>query len=170
MTEPSKGVFLATLRRMRRPRNALDRNYPAAGDALRRALEIQPDSGFSLSSLAMLQLLEGKAAEALATAPKIDFEPFRLQIIATAEFSLGHATESQQALDELIAKHTQETAFQIAEAYAWRGEKDKAFEWLERAYRQRDGGLSLIKLDPPFDALRQDPRYQSILHKINLSE
>jgi TolB-like protein/Flp pilus assembly protein TadD len=149
---------------------ASDRNYPAAGDALRRALEIQPDSGFSLSSLAMLQLLEGKATEALATAPKIDFEPFRLQIITMAEFSLGHATESQQAIDELIAKHTKETAFQIAEAYAWRGEKDKAFEWLERAYRQRDGGLSSIKLDPPFDRLRQDPRYQSLLHKINLPE
>jgi serine/threonine protein kinase len=69
----------------------------------------------------------------------------RLSGTAMAEHSLNHAKESQQALDSLIAKDAQEAAYQIAEVYAWRGEKDKAFEWLERAYQQRDSGLSEIK-------------------------
>ncbi len=49
-------------------------------------------------------------------------------------------------------------AFQIAEIYAYRGETDKAFEWLERAYKQRDGGLSQMKGDPLLRSLERDPR------------
>jgi hypothetical protein len=87
-----------------------------------------------------------------------------------AEHTLGHARESQQALEQLTAQHATEAAFQIAEIYAWRGEKNKAFDWLERAYRQRDGGLSDIKTDPPLAALRDDPRYKAFLRKMNLPE
>ena len=78
-----------------------------------------------------------------------------------AEHTLGHVQESQHALDELIAKDALDSAHQIAEAYAWRGEKDKAFEWLERAYQQRDGGLTEVKFDPLLASLRGDPRYQT---------
>jgi hypothetical protein len=87
-----------------------------------------------------------------------------------AEHTLGHVRESRQALDQLIAQHATEAAFQIAEIFAWRGEKDKAFEWLERAYQQRDGGLSDIKTDPPLANLRDDPRYKAFLQKMNLPE
>jgi adenylate cyclase len=83
---------------------------------------------------------------------------------------LGHAKESQQALEQVIAQHATEAAFQIAEIYAWRGEQDQAFAWLERAYRQRDGGLSEIKTDPPLAGLRNDPRYKAFLQKMNLPE
>ena len=56
--------------------------------------------------------------------------------------------EADAALAEYIEKYQNEAAFQIAEIYAYRGETDKAFEWLERAYKQRDGGLSEMKGDP----------------------
>ena len=68
------------------------------------------------------------------------------------------------------SQHSTEAAFQIAETFAWRGEKDKAFAWLERAYQQRDGGLSDIKTDPPLAGLRSDPRYEAFLRKMNLPE
>ncbi len=87
-----------------------------------------------------------------------------------AEHSLGHAQASQQALNELIAKDAALVACQIAEVYAWRGEKQKAFEWLERAYRQRDAGVVSMKADPLFKSLRGDPRFDAMLRKINLSE
>ncbi len=64
----------------------------------------------------------------------------------------------------------QSAAYQIAEAYAWQGDKDKAFEWLERAYRQQDGGLTAIKYDPLLDNLRSDPRYHALLRKLNLPD
>jgi serine/threonine-protein kinase len=146
------------------------RDFGAAREAGRRALEISPQSDFSLNDLGTLQLLEGRAQDALETFRKIDNEGFRLSSVAMAEHSLGHGRESEQALEQLIAQHAAEAAFQIAEIFAWRGEKDKAFAWLERAYRQRDGGLSDIKTDPPLAGLRSDPRYAAFLRKMNLPQ
>jgi len=147
-----------------------DRDYPAADEALRRCLEINPESSFGGHHVSILRLLEGNAAEALATARKIGIEFFRLTDVAMAEHSLGHPMESQRALDELIAKHASDGAYQVAEALAWRGEKDKAFEWLERAYQQRDGGLSEVKVDLLLDRLHDDPRFKALLKKMNLPE
>lgn len=59
-------------------------------------------------------------------------------------------------------------AAQIAEVYAWRNEKDKAFEWLDRAFNNHDGGLNLIKIDLFYKNLRADPRYPAFLRKMNL--
>ena len=87
-----------------------------------------------------------------------------------AEYTLGHADQSQQALDQAIATHAQDSAYQVAEVYAWRGEKDKAFGWLERAYQQQDGGLTAIKYDPLLAGLRGDIRYHALLRKINLPD
>jgi TolB-like protein/Tfp pilus assembly protein PilF len=146
------------------------RDYPGAHEALGRCLEINPESSFGGHHVAILRLLEGNASEALATAHTIGIEAFRLTDVAMAEHSLGHAQESQQALDALIAKHAPDGAYQIAEALAWRGEKDKAFEWLERAYHQRDGGLSEVKVDLLLDHLHGDPRFKAVLKKMNLLE
>jgi hypothetical protein len=85
-----------------------------------------------------------------------------------AEYALGHEKASQQALDEAIAKDAQDSASSIAEVFAWQGEKDKAFEWLERAYSQREGGLSDIRTDPLLKSLRADPRFNALLHKMKL--
>ena len=145
-----------------------NRNFPGADEAMRRALEIQPDSPFGLHHLGALLLLEGKAAQALATFYKVDDEAFRLYGISMAEYTLGHAQESRRALDELTAKHEQEAAYQIAEAHAWRGEQDEAFGWLDRAYQQRDGGLSDIKVNLLIASLRGDPRFQMLVQKMNL--
>jgi hypothetical protein len=87
-----------------------------------------------------------------------------------AEHSLGHAKESQQALDEAITKGSQTSAYRIAETYAWRGEKEKALEWLERAYRQRDAVITSLKINPLLVSLRGDPRYKALLKKIKLAE
>jgi TolB-like protein/Tfp pilus assembly protein PilF len=146
------------------------RDFAGAHEASRRALEISPDSSFVLDGLGLLQLLEGNAQDALATFRRIDVEVFRLWSIAMAEHSLGDHKASQQALDELIAKYAAVAAYQIGGAYAWRGEKDKAFEWLERAYVQRDEGLTNIKIDPVIYSLRADPRYKALLRKMNLPE
>ena len=100
---------------------------------------------------------------------RIGFEPIRQCGIAMAEYTLGHAKESQQALDELIATHAQYSAYQIAEVYAWRGEKDNALEWSQRAYTQHDDGLSDIKIDPQLATLRTDARYASLLKKFGVA-
>ena len=85
-----------------------------------------------------------------------------------AEHTLGHPAESQRALDVLIKYRANVWAYQIAQVYAWRGENDKAFEWLERAYRQRDGGMGYLGYDRYLAKLRGDPRYRALLKKLKL--
>jgi hypothetical protein len=106
----------------------------------------------------------------LETSHKNNADEFRLTGLAVVEHTLGHEKESQRALAELIAKHAGEAATKVAQAYAWRGERDKAFEWLERAYQQQDAGLTGIKIDPLPASLRSDPRYKAFLRKMNLPE
>jgi serine/threonine protein kinase/TolB-like protein/Tfp pilus assembly protein PilF len=148
---------------------AADGQMAAAGAALRRALEVQPESLLLRYSLGRFDLAEGRASQALAAFRGVDSESLRLSGLAMAEHSLGRALESQQFLDELIARDAEHGAYQIAQVYAWRGEKDRAFEWLERAYRQHDSGLIEIKTELPLASLRGDARYAALLAKIHLS-
>ncbi|MGH9523176.1 MAG: protein kinase domain-containing protein, partial [Terriglobales bacterium] len=155
---------------------SLGRCYTAIGDyvsadaALGRAIAIEPTSVYALNNLGTLRLLQAKGEEALATFRKIDNAGFRLMGIAMAEHTLQHAKESQQALDELMAKYAQDSAYQIADVFAWRSERGRAFEWLDRAYLQRDGGLSSIKSDPSVRSLYPDPRFNALLQKMKLPE
>ena len=138
-----------------------------ARQALMRALQINPESTFAKSNLAQLELLEGNTQKALEMFRKSD-DGFRQFGVALAEHKLGHAKEAQKALDELIAGYGQDYAVQIAEVYAWRGEKEQAFAWLDRAYAQRDGGLSDIKLDLFLAPLKTDPRFTAFVRKMGL--
>jgi predicted Zn-dependent protease len=86
------------------------------------ALAINPESSYAQMNLATLELLRATPIPPLAMFRESD-GTFRPYGIALAEHSLGHARESQQALDALIADYAQDSAFQIADVYAWRGEK-----------------------------------------------
>ena len=138
------------------------------GYAVHRAPAIRPTDNSSSFQLACLQLFDGKTLDALATFQSNSFAIFRDTGVAMAQHTLGDAKSSQQALDRVIGTAAADAAYQIAEVYAWRGEKDKAFEWLERAYRQQDGGLTAIKIDLVLQSLRSDPRYAAMLRKLNL--
>jgi serine/threonine-protein kinase len=137
-------------------------------EALNRSLEVSPDQVFAGHWLGIGLLIEGKADEALAAFGRSTEEVFRLFGAAAAQFELGHSRESQQALDELIAKHGHDGAYQIAGVYAVRGDRDHAFAWLNRACDQHDGGLALIKIDPLLRGIRDDPRYAAVLKRMNL--
>jgi Flp pilus assembly protein TadD len=140
---------------------------PEAREALSRALTISPEAGLANFNLGTLELLEGQAQAAL-TAFRHAGAALSQTGMAMAEHTLGHAKESQQALDELIAKYGHDGAAQIAMVYAWRNEPDKAFEWFDRAYAQHDGGLSAIKIHPIYKSLRSDPRFAAMVKKLGM--
>ena len=144
--------------------------FAAAHEAIRRALEIQPEYAAAQSALGTLLLLEGKGADALDTFRQVSSESSRLSGVAIAEHTLGHTEESQKALDELIDKHSRDSAFLIAETYAWRGDKEQAFAWLERAYERHDSLFFNLKSEPRFASLLGDPRYHALLRKLNLPD
>src|SRR5664280_2311020 len=138
-----------------------------ARKVLSRALEISPENEYARFFLGVTALLEGNPKDALS-----GLEPpntvFRKTMMALALHDLGRERESQRALDELIAAHGQTSAYHVAEVYAYRGDRDKAFEWLDRAYAQRNSQLPTLTWDPLVAKLRGDPRYTAMLKKLNL--
>jgi TolB-like protein/Tfp pilus assembly protein PilF len=137
--------------------------------ACRKALELGPNRMKIHFRLCDLHLLQGRANDALQEAEREVEDPFRLLGIALAERALGHAAASDAALDELIRKHGDAAAYQIAELYAMRGDPDHAFRWLERAYRQRDAGLTSMQVDHLLGHLRDDPRWRRLLEKMGFA-
>ena len=145
-------------------------DYPAARQSIERALAISPTADSLHFALGQLDLLQGRLVEAQTEFQKQSTEANRRMGVAMVEYANGHDKQSQSALKDLIAKNAGDMAYQVAEIYAWRGEKDKAFEWLERAYQQRDSGLNGIAWDPLLSSLKGDPRYRALLTKLELSD
>jgi hypothetical protein len=71
-------------------------------------------------------------------------------------------------LRELIAKYHADSAYEIAQVYAFRNQSDEAFEWLDRAYAQRDPSMMSTKVEPLLNSLHNDPRFAALLKKLNL--
>jgi TolB-like protein len=135
--------------------------------AIERAHDLSPEQSYANAWLGVAFLLEKQPARALEVFAQLPYPPFRLLGTVAADHDLGRAKESQVALNELIA-YAQGSAYQIAAAYAYRGEKDRAFDWLETARKQHDGGLTLLQIDPMLRSIRNDPRYDALLKELNL--
>jgi TolB-like protein/DNA-binding winged helix-turn-helix (wHTH) protein len=143
--------------------------YAEAHAALANALRISPQDNHVGYYAGLAWLLDGKPGEAIAAFERSG-SVFRLAGLAAAQFDAGNEAASQEALHTLITRHAPIGAYQVAQAYAWRGEKDKAFEWLERAERQYDAGLAQLKFDPMMRKLRDDPRYEDWLRRLKLDD
>ncbi len=141
-----------------------------AEEAMKKAVELGPDSASNHALLSRIYLAQSRLPEALLEAEKEKHSIFRLCGLALVYHALGRKQDSEASLQELIARGRDMAAYQIADVYAGRGEKDQAFEWLERAYGKHDAGLvPEIKTDPLLDSLRADPRYEIFLRKIGFS-
>jgi len=142
--------------------------YEEAQVALQKALDLNPQATYARVILGQILIAEGKPQQALAGIEKEPSEWGKLMGEILAYHALGRERDSNAALAGLIAKYDTGAGYQIAEVYAFRGESEKSFEWLERAYKQRDGGLLGIKTDPLLKNLRHDRRYTELLKKMRL--
>ena len=142
--------------------------YDEARAVQQKALDLNPQATYVHLTLAKILIIEGKQPQALAEVEKESIEWERLSGLALAYHALGREQDSNAALASLIAKYGNGGAYQIAQVYAFRGESDKALEWLGNAYKQRDPGLPELNSDPLFKNLRNDPRYTELLKKMRL--
>ena len=142
--------------------------YDEAQAALQKALDLNPKATYVHLTMGEALIVVGEPRQAVAEIEKEPIEWAKLTGQALAYHALGREQDSNAALASLIAKYGSGAAYQIAQAYAHRGEPDKSFEWLERAYTQRDPGLPEIKTDPLLKNLRRDPRYTALLKKMRL--
>ncbi len=133
-----------------------------------KASEIQPDREAAHAHLAIAYLLQGKTDPALQEITRENDEMFRLYGLALVYNATGNSAASDEALQDCIIRYGDVAAYQVASVYAYRGEVDKSFEWLERAYAKRDPGLSEMKGDPLLINLQRDPRYAEFLKKMKL--
>ena len=139
----------------------------AAADS-KKALELNPDAGSGADLLSLIDLLQGRAQDALPEVDRVHYAPERAWLYALTYYALGRKKESDAALSELITKYYASNAFEIATIYAFRNQTDEAFEWLERAYAQRDPSMMYAKVQPLLNSLHNDPRYVAFLKKLNL--
>jgi tetratricopeptide (TPR) repeat protein len=142
--------------------------YDEAQAALRKALDLNPQAAYVHVILGQILIAERKPQQALTEIEKEPSEWGKLTGEALVYHALGREQDSDAALDGLIARHGTYTAYQIAQVYAYRGESDKSFEWLERAYKQRDAGLPSFNTEPLFKNMRHDQRYSELLQKMRL--
>jgi TolB-like protein len=145
--------------------------YPEASAAIRRAMELQPGFADPHNWSSTVLFAQGKFAAALAELDLVANENQRLGCGCRTIMldALGRKAEANAALANLIEGHAKDEAYGIASVYGSRGDADHTFEWLDRAYAQRDFALYWVKLDPDFKPVRNDPRFQAILLKLHLT-
>jgi TolB-like protein/Tfp pilus assembly protein PilF len=135
-----------------------------------REIELNPSAPNSHAGIGLTYLLEGKFEEAATAAQKDAADWARLFILSCARWAQKRIPESDVALAELIAKFGETAAYQIADVYGYRNDRDRAFEWLERARRQRDAGLPGLRPDTMLSNLHDDPRWDAFLRTMGLAD
>jgi TolB-like protein/Flp pilus assembly protein TadD len=141
-----------------------------AETAVRRSRQISSTFAFDHLLLGITLLMEGRATEALAEMQQESGPGAQALGLALAYHALHRDMDADAALSRLKAENGSDSAFSIAEAYAFRKQKDAAFEWLDRAFAQRDNGLYSLKGAPLLRNLEGDPRYKAFLRKMNLPD
>jgi len=139
-----------------------------ADAAARKAAELQPASASSHRWQTVIAAQRGDGETALREAQLEPDEGYRRFELAVAQYVRGDRAAADAALADLIANGRDNLAYQIAEVYAVRGEKDKAFEWLQISFDNHDTGTLTLLVDPLLRGLRDDPRYKTLLAKLGL--
>jgi TolB-like protein/Flp pilus assembly protein TadD len=139
-----------------------------ADAAARKAAELQPASASSHRWQVVAAVLRGNRETALREAQLEPDEGYRRFELALAQQIRGDPQAADAVLADLIANGRDQLAYQIAEVYAVRGEKNKAFEWLQIAFDEHDTGMLTLLVDPLLRGLRDDPRYKNLLAKLAL--
>jgi adenylate cyclase len=139
-----------------------------AAESFRLTVSLNPSGNWGHSFLGLVLLAQGDAPAALATIEQETNDVYRLTGTAIVQHVLGDAGASDAALQELVEKYADDSAYQIAEVVAFRGEIDHAFDWLEQAYDNRDPGITNLLFDSQLVNLHDDPRWEPLLDKIGL--
>jgi TolB-like protein/DNA-binding winged helix-turn-helix (wHTH) protein len=153
---------------------ALGQNYYYAGrlDEAAKCIEnVPPDLRSPLVNqiLAQVYLAQGRMADAMVVVEHESADPaWQLLGRSLVYFRQRRQHAADSTVAEYVARYGAQAAYEVAEIYAFRGEPDSAFAWLERAYDQRDEGLAAVRIDPLLEQVRGDPRYAALLTKMQL--
>ena len=148
------------------------RQYDHSLALSRRAVSLNPESQLSYVSLGRAYIQKQMYSEAIAALQRgRTLDPEFPQIVGELGYGWavsGNKTAAQDILDQLdrIAAHRYVDAYLIALIHLGLSERDKAFEYLEKAYAERSNSMPWLKVEPKFDAIRSDPRYLDLLRRV----
>jgi tetratricopeptide (TPR) repeat protein len=149
----------------------------AAGDfaeaqvALRKSIAINALFDGNHYQLSKINLARGEFEAALKEAQQEVTPDAKNAGLAMIYHALRRKDDSDAALAGLIRASGDTWPYSVATVYAYRGERNEAFQWLEKGLASRDSDqLEGIRGDPEFAALREDARYKALLRKMNLSQ
>ena len=132
----------------------------------RKSAELQPSAASSRRWQVLVAIRRGDSETALREAQFEPDESYRRFELAVAQYARGDRKAADAALADLIA-HNQGLDYQVAQVYAVRDEKEKAFEWLQIAFDNHDTGMLALLADPLLRGLSDDPRYKALVAKMN---
>src|SRR5688572_5614317 len=135
----------------------------------KKILEINPQYQRAHMYTGRNYLLMGKPEQALPEMQQENLPIFKTFGLTLVYHALGRKKEADEKLKEFTDSYGTEWSFLLAEIHAFRGEKEEALKWLENAYANGDSWLYWIKSDPLLKNIEDDPRYRTILKKMNLS-
>src|SRR5437870_1871854 len=142
--------------------------YDEAEAALRKAVALQPAAARLHVHLTTIDVLRGDATGALHDAQLEPPGSWRDYALALAQQAQSDRVAADAALQKLINENAVTSPFQIAAAYGLRNEPDKMFEWLDRAYTERDSGLTQLLVTPFILTYKNDPRFAAFCQKLKL--
>lgn len=136
--------------------------------AMRRAIELQPAAVGFHQQLTIIQIQRGAADAALTAAQQEPPGEWRDVALALAWQIGANRATADEALRTLIAKDADNSAYQIAQVYALRNDTKAMFEWLDRAFSNRDAGITYLLFDPLILRHKDDPRFATFCQKVGL--
>jgi TolB-like protein/DNA-binding winged helix-turn-helix (wHTH) protein len=143
----------------------------------RKTREMFPDFAETYHTLGMALAQKGEYAEAIAELNQAlpisgRFTGYFISVLGYNYALLGKRSDALRKLDELkeLSRQKRAPSFWIAVIYTGLGDKDRAFEWLERAYDERFGLLVYIKDWSLFESLRSDPRFSNLVRRIGIPQ
>ena len=149
------------------------RQYDQAIEALKETLELDQDYPYTHLFLGFTYVAKGMYAEAIAEyqkAIKLGLDTPATQIFLSAAYAQsGDRQRAQGILEQLRTRKELISPGNLAILYAALGEREQAFASLEQAYQEHDSQLQYLGVEPGFDPLRLDPRFQDLLHRVGLS-
>jgi TolB-like protein/Tfp pilus assembly protein PilF len=139
-----------------------------AEQAVRKAIELQPGGTWGYQWLTIIEVQRGNAQAALAAAQQVSPGVWRDSSLALAQQLSGDRSVADAALRTLIERDAGSMAFQIAEVYAVRDDSKATFEWLDRAWGNRDTGIQFLLSDPFIVRYKEDPRFAAFCRRVGL--
>ena len=170
--DPLSSVISVNVSRVDQVQN----NHAASIENSLKIIELDPNFGAAYQYLGLSYLKQGRDAEAIAAAEKAVEITKRSGVtlgdLGHVYAATGKQTQARSVISELEDQYAHKKAIgqDIAAVYAGLGEKDKAFEWLERDFQVQNDRLPNIRWELQFESLRDDPRFKEMLKRMNLPE